>query len=53
VWKRIRSEVYQLRFILFRLRFHVVEGLHYLVEAARWKRQLAASQELKPDLIVD
>ncbi len=53
VWKQIRNEIYQLRFILFRLRFHVVEGLHYLVEAWRWKRRLAAARELKPELIVD
>ena len=53
VGKRIRGEVYQLRFILFRLRFHVVEGMRYLVEASRWKRRLATLRELKPDLIVD
>ena len=52
-WKRLRSEVYQLRFILFRLRFHVFEGMRYLVEASRWKRRLATLRELKPDLIVD
>jgi hypothetical protein len=52
-WKRLRSEVFQLRFILFRLRFHVVEGMRYLVEASRWKRRLATLRELKPDLIVD
>jgi Uncharacterised nucleotidyltransferase len=51
--KRIRNEVYQLRFILFRLRFHVVEGLRYLVEASRWKRRLATLREFKPDLLVD
>ena len=54
VWKQIRSELYQLRFILFRLRFHVVEGLHYLVEASRWKRRLAALHGItSPNLIVD
>ncbi len=53
VWKRMRSELFQLRFLLFRLRFHVVEGLHYLVEASRWKRRLAALPNYRPNLIVD
>jgi hypothetical protein len=53
LWKRIRSEIFQLRFHLFRLRFHVVEGLHYLVEAFRWKRRLAALPDYRPNLIVD
>jgi hypothetical protein len=52
-WKRIRAEVYQIRFVLFRLRFHVVEGLRYLVEASRWKRRLATLRQLNPDLTVD
>jgi hypothetical protein len=29
----------QLRFLCFRLRFHVVEGIRYLRAAARWRRQ--------------
>ena len=53
LWKRIRSEIFQLRFHLFRLRFHIVEGLHYLVEASRWKRRLAALPDYRPNLIVD
>jgi hypothetical protein len=53
VWKRIRGEAHQLRFVLFRLRFHVVEGLHYLIAASRWKRQRAALRELNPNLVVD
>jgi hypothetical protein len=53
LWQRIRSEVYQLRFVLFRLRFHVVEGFHYLIEAVRWKRRLAALRQYNRDLIVD
>ena len=48
VWKRMRGEVHQLRFVLFRLRFHVVEGLHYLIAASRWKRRRAALRELNP-----
>ena len=53
VWKRMRNELFQLRFLLFRLRFHVVEGLHYLVEVSRWKRRLAALPNYRPNLIVD
>jgi Uncharacterised nucleotidyltransferase len=53
LWKRIRSEAYQLRFVLFRFRFHVVEGFRYLIEASRWKRRLRASSQYKTDLIVD
>jgi Uncharacterised nucleotidyltransferase len=53
VRKRMQSELFQLRFLLFRLRFHVVEGLHYLVEASRWKRRLAALPSYRANLIVD
>jgi hypothetical protein len=53
VWKRMRNELFQLRFLLFRLRFHVVEGLHYLVEVSRWKRRLATLPNYRPNLIVD
>jgi hypothetical protein len=52
-WKRIRGEAYQLRFVLFRLRFHVVEGMHYLIAASRWKRRRAALRDLNPDLVID
>jgi hypothetical protein len=30
----------QLHFILFRLRFHTVEGLRYLLESLRWRRHM-------------
>jgi hypothetical protein len=53
--KWLRREVYQARFVLFRLRFHVVEGIRYLIEAARWKRQLgtlADAAERRPHLVV-
>ncbi len=46
--RRLRAELLQLRYILFRLRFHVVEGLRYVREAARWKRQLAALDRRAP-----
>ncbi len=35
---RIRAIVDQVRFVLFRLRFHITESSRYLVEAKRWKR---------------
>lgn len=35
---RIRRYYEQLKFILFRLRFHVVEGLRYLRESMRWRQ---------------
>lgn len=41
----IRREFYQTCFILFRLRFHVIEGLRYMIEAARWRRCTAALRE--------
>ena len=44
LWKRLRGELYQLQFVLFRLRFHLVEGLRYAIEARRWKRDLEQRQ---------
>ena len=41
-WKRMRAELYQARFILFRIRFHVVEGVRFKLEDVRWKRFLSA-----------
>ena len=35
---RLRRYRTQLRFILFRLRFHTVEGLRYLRESLRWQQ---------------
>jgi hypothetical protein len=54
LWKWLRRSVYQARFVLFRLRFHVVEGIRYLIEAMRWKRQLSVlnnSSEIRPRLV--
>jgi hypothetical protein len=47
--KWFRREIYQMRFVLFRLRFHVIEGIRYLIEAARWKRQLSALDDPPED----
>jgi hypothetical protein len=35
--KRLRQRYYQVCFILFRARFHLVEGLRYFIENVRWK----------------
>jgi hypothetical protein len=51
--KRLRREYYQLRYMLFRLRFHVIEGIRYLIESVRWKyhirtlNQKALKQEIR------
>jgi hypothetical protein len=37
--KQAKSEVNHL---LIRLRFHVTQGISYLVEASRWKRSIAS-----------
>jgi hypothetical protein len=34
----------QVRFVLFRLRFHVVEGIRYLCESLRWQQQVNGVQ---------
>lgn len=51
--KRLLREYYQARFVLFRLRFHVVEGLRYALEVWRWKRQLAAPESITPTLAAE
>jgi hypothetical protein len=35
---RIYQEILQLRYDMFRLRFHATQGFLYAIEAARWKR---------------
>lgn len=40
----LRVNMAQIRFVLQRLRFHIVTGLRYRLEAARWRRILAGSQ---------
>jgi hypothetical protein len=39
LWTRIRNTVYQGRFVIFRLRFHLIEGHRYAIENVRWKRR--------------
>jgi hypothetical protein len=41
---RLRSELYQQRYNLFRLRFHMVAGLQYAIEAARWRFHFARNR---------
>lgn len=40
--QRIRRQLYQIRFIFFRIRFHIVEDIRYLVASQRWHRLIAA-----------
>lgn len=36
----LRRYRFQLRFVLFRLRFHIVEGLRYARESRRWRQRM-------------
>jgi hypothetical protein len=38
----IRATLSQIRFTLFRLRFHIVEGLRCLIAAQQWKRRVSS-----------
>jgi hypothetical protein len=40
--KRLRQRYYQARYILFRIRFHIVEGLRYFIESVRWKHLVSS-----------
>jgi hypothetical protein len=40
-WNGRREEV---KYFLFRLRFHIATGLHYLLEAPRWRRAVVNSK---------
>ena len=49
--RRLSHRYYQARFILYRIRFHFVEGLRYIVEHVRWKqlrRNLISSASAGP-----
>ncbi len=37
---RLRRQRMELRFILFRLRFHIMEGLRYTLESLRWRQRM-------------
>jgi Uncharacterised nucleotidyltransferase len=45
---RMRGSLIEARYILFRLRFHIAAGVHYLLEAGRWKRALRLAGEVDP-----
>jgi Uncharacterised nucleotidyltransferase len=38
---KLSRHLAQSRYVLFRLRFHLVEGMRYLREASRWQRRLS------------
>ena len=40
---RIGASLSEMSFMLFRMRFHVAEGIRYLIEVQRWKRIMSAS----------
>lgn len=40
---RIRASLTQVRFMLFRLRFHILEGSRYVIAAHRWRRMASGS----------
>ncbi len=43
---RLRREAIELRFMLFRLRFHLQQGFRFAWEVRRWKRLSAISREI-------
>jgi hypothetical protein len=38
--ERLRRYYFQLHFVLFRLRFHIIEGLRYTRESHRWRQRM-------------
>jgi hypothetical protein len=44
----MRDGLIEMRYILFRLWFHIAAGVHYWLEARRWKRTLLLAGEAEP-----
>jgi hypothetical protein len=44
----LRKVLEECRFFLFRLYFHLEQGCYYMIEAARWKRNVAFLQKTDP-----
>jgi hypothetical protein len=42
--ERLKQLQVEANFVLFRLRFHVTQGIAYMIEASRWKRNVASLQ---------
>jgi hypothetical protein len=45
-WKRLLGELWQIRYELYRCRFHLSQGLAYLMEVPRWQRILNGNEEV-------
>jgi hypothetical protein len=45
---RMRGRLIQMRYVLFRLWFHLVAGVGYGLEVRRWKRALSLAEEVRP-----
>lgn len=46
--RRMRDSLQEVRYMLFRLWFHIAAGVHYWLEARRWKRALLLAGEVGP-----